>query len=63
MCIDAVLKFNQDTQEMEILGVSPKLYAAIEQYGSVLVDHAESQQPYEIYKEGSTLKAHAITID
>ena len=63
MYIDVVLKLNQDTQEMEILGVSPKLYAAIEQYGSVLVDHAESQQPYEIYKDGSGLKVQAITID
>jgi hypothetical protein len=62
MCVDVVLKIDQDTQEYIILGISARLYTAVMRYGSVLVDQAGTDQPYEIYKDGDSLKAQPVSI-
>lgn len=60
MHVDIVLTLDQDTREYVILGISTRLYAAVQAHGSVLVDHAETDQAYEIYQDGDQLKAHPI---
>ncbi len=59
---DVLIKADPDTQELQILSISARLYEAIEAYGSVLVAHEEEAQSYEIYKENGILKVQAVDI-
>jgi hypothetical protein len=60
MSADALIKFNPDTQELQILSISARLFEAIEAHGSVLVAHEDEAQSYEIYKENGLLKVQVV---
>ena len=62
MDIDIYLTVDSETDEVRVLGGSHKLCEAVEAYGAVIAHDVKTNRPFEIYKDGASLKAREITI-